>query len=303
MESVQRVRHLSAPWVISFASLICGCVAVIGFIQARTKIHSLESEIKRIARPIDDSQPPLAVGGNVLGTPKTANGAKPEGPAASAKIVPRQPKTIGTDWSKMLRNPAWAPLWRRHEIRICKLNNYIIVASMNLPPDKVARLWELLAERAESSSDAVDAAQKAGIPEHDWPLAWHEAEDEIDAQITNLIGSDNYALMQSPAASEVPTVNVDLGREFEADGLPLTPHQIAALAQAYAGVHLPEYLGSHGAPIQTPDPATGLTPILQTVIDQAKSSLSASQISILTDYFREQVQLQQYRSQEAKEAP
>src|SRR5207247_191823 len=96
-------------------------------------------------------------------------------------------------FSEAMKDPVFATAWRKQQMRKFEQNYGDAIATLNLPPDKLARLKELMMAREESISDARDAGRAAGLSNAELTKAILQARDLWADQIKGLIGPDGYA--------------------------------------------------------------------------------------------------------------
>lgn len=160
------------------------------------------------------------------------------------------------------------------------------IAALNLSPDKFARLVDLATEKKESVEDALAAAAGAGIkPDNPASLVavMRQSVEEVDQQITALIGDSGRTMLYAPAAPDTGAVAADYAAQMAYGGAPLTPEQTASLqlltAQVYAPAADPPTGTIDSASI--PDSETFLVPKAQQLLDGAAAFLSPDQVEIL----------------------
>ncbi len=197
--------------------------------------------------------------------------------------------------SEMRKDPAYAAIWRKQQLRNIQRQYGDAFAALKLPPDQLAKLKDLLVARNDANLDASEAAQEEGLAGRDVSLAIRNATNGVNDEIKALIGDDGFAQLQTTPQTSLAktmlenTVAVDL----EGAGLPLTPDQLTSLAAIYnQTMRHPGTGGFQGW--QTPDPQTGLAPADDALLNQAGQSLSPAQVPILRDYLLELRQQQSY---------
>jgi hypothetical protein len=163
------------------------------------------------------------------------------------------------------------------------------LGSLNLSPDQLSQLKNLLVERQMSSMDAMSAAQAAGLtpgtPEY--REAMQDASQNVEQQLTALLGSNADAtLRQLQVRGNMESqVEFNYAVDFTDAGSPLNPAQSTALVQALADAN---YGGkdesTRPANYNVVDPATGLSPHDQRIISNAAQVLSPAQVQVLTTH-------------------
>ncbi|HTB80279.1 MAG TPA: hypothetical protein VK717_05275 [Opitutaceae bacterium] len=158
--------------------------------------------------------------------------------------------------------------------------------TLNLAPDQLSKLKDLLTERQMSNIDAQQLATAAGLERGSpaWQDAMKQAAQDTEQQITTILGSNADAtLTQLQARTGMQNqVNGSYASDFADAGVPLTPAQASGLVQAMADAN---YAGkdtsTRPAGYNTPDPTTGLTPHDNRIINSAALVLSPAQVQIL----------------------
>ena len=111
------------------------------------------------------------------------------------------------------------------------------LARLNLPPDKLAQLENLLVERTLAASDAAAAAHDAGLVEGtaEYYKATVDAQKDVETEIDALIGKDQERQLIGGAGYQyqVDTLEASLAES----GAALTPDQQYALSNLMDGVN------------------------------------------------------------------
>jgi hypothetical protein len=185
----------------------------------------------------------------------------------------------------LAKDPAFAPLWHRHQLRQINRRFGELFLTLKLPADQLAKLRQLLIDRDEAAYDARDEAKKDGLGATATARAVTQAMGEVNSDIKTLIGADAYDQIQSePIISGLKrTVQQQAGADLAAAGVPLSDDQLFALANIYFDVEVPGKNHSFGTlPMAAPpDTTTGLTPKNATILSQATRFLTAAQIPVL----------------------
>ena len=157
-------------------------------------------------------------------------------------------------------------------------------ASLNLSPEKLAKLKTLLGEMALSGMDAFETARAAGV-EPGTPAFQHVMEQTangVQKEIEALIGPEGWATLQHAASLSLYQSEVQntYSPDFEDASAPLTDDQKKNLAQLLSAAASPatRVPGYH-----KPDPQTWLSPADQDLLTQAVQILSPAQVSVLRD--------------------
>ncbi len=160
------------------------------------------------------------------------------------------------------------------------------LSTLNLPPDQMSRLKDLLAERQMNNIDAIAAANAAGLEPSSpaWQEAMKQAAQDTQQQMNAIFGSDAEAtLARLQARANFQTqVDTNYVHEFADAGAPMSPQQSNALVQALADANYAgKDLSTRPAGYNDVDPNTGLTPHNIRVLDTAAQMLTPAQIEVL----------------------
>jgi hypothetical protein len=252
------------------------------------------AQLRALRESLDAAEKARAAAEEVLreGNPTVRAAA---GEAAGVRASPsRNPDDLRKD-------PAYAAIWRKQQLRIIQQRYGYAFAAMKLPPDDLARLKGLLLTRVQARLDAADAGQAAGLSGPETSTAEKQAENAVTGEIKGLVGDAGYALLTaSQKASQFePLIANSVAIDLEGAGVPLMPEQASALAQVFADHDTKSGPGAAG---QVPDPETGLTPFYQSLLDRVSPNLNAAQTPIVKDYFIELEQQGQYARSHAAAA-
>jgi hypothetical protein len=287
----------NAPRLIALVSLLCVGIAVYGYLRRGVEISALETKVEQLnassAERVRKLQTELADEKKAQKTSELPPGNKDGGGAVS--VAGSKPRNPGFSFDSMRKDPAYAWIWRKQQLRNIQRQYGDAIAAMKLSPDETAKLRNLLLERVNSQTDAREAAQQAGLSLEEVNQAVSQAQSEVNDEIKSLIGDDDYKqLLLPPSSMFKMLIGNTVGLDLEMAGSPLTPAQTTSLAQAYSeGVRNSGY-GLFGGPNQTPDSETGLTPNSQALLDRMTPSLTPDQIPVIKDYLLEQLQQQQF---------
>lgn len=176
------------------------------------------------------------------------------------------------------------------------------LARLSLPPEQLARVAELLANRQQAAIDAVNAAFQQGLTPQgnlgEIKQAIAQAQSESGTQLETQLGSSGYAQLQQFEQS-APQRNAvaSLQQALSATADLLTEDQAAALIPAIAQTQAPDDGGGIGrALFGSMDYHARLT--AQTVA-AATGILSPSQVQVMQQLLQKQqpAQLQQWETQ------
>jgi RNA polymerase sigma factor (sigma-70 family) len=248
------------------------------------RVRSLQGRLAAAEKALTASEQSLRENSIAARVPARMDGSAPNSPA-------RNPDDRRKD-------PAFAAIWRKQQLRTIQQQYGYAFAAMNLPPDELARLKDLLLERTQARLDAADAGLAAGLTGAELATAERQAENSVTDEIKGFVGDAGYAqLAASLRASQfAPLIANTVAVDLSAAGVPLLPEQVSFLAQNFAA-HDTAY--GPGAAAQVPDPQTGLTPFYQSLLDRVSPSLTAAQIPVMKDYFIELIQQGQYARNQA----
>ncbi len=163
--------------------------------------------------------------------------AQAAGGAAAANEAKRRGDMVDLT-SYMERDPAYERMRQARALRSVAQQYGSALASLGLPPDKLAKLRQLLADRMLAPQDAQAAAEAQGLDPNSREVsqAAGQSMSEINGEIKDLVGPD--ALQQLQNASMQTMMRQRIQNEYAADlsaaGVPLSESQIDALAAAEA---------------------------------------------------------------------
>jgi hypothetical protein len=266
----------SAPWTgLGFVLLIGACAASFWFSGKAEKVNLdnqalvanqavLNSEIVVLKRKLAEAE---------LRNPETNQGPKVAEPGPKKKENAAM-QTWQLHLSKFTHKTMIRSTWYRY---------HDIIAKLDLPPDKQARLVDLLTTKWEAAMDARDAAGTQGITDpKELDAASKQAETEVDTEIVGLIGQPKDDELQHGQDLAGPKMFLErnIGSDFQMGGVPLSPDQENAMAEIYLN------LQKQPQPTDQ-NPAVNMVQMQQTdatTLDKASSVLSPEQMTILKDY-------------------
>lgn len=204
---------------------------------------------------------------------------------APAKQAPQERKTLHI--ADMVRDHPELAAIRERDARRNMLRWYgPALDTLNLPPETLAKLKDLLVQQMAASGDATAAARaqglKPGTPE--WRQAVQQSTLDIQQQITATLQTAvpmNWAQLQARVGF-TDQVQSNFGPELILAGAPLSPAQSQALVQAMADA---TYAGrdTSGRPANynVRDPSTGLTPHDLQILNNAAGALTPEQLQAI----------------------
>jgi hypothetical protein len=157
---------------------------------------------------------------------------------------------------------------------------------LNLPPDQLTHLKDLLVERQMDSIDAQGAAEAAGLKQGtpDFRAAMQQATQGVEQQLTAILGSnaDNTLAQLQVQNTMQNQVMSSYAPDFADAGVPLNAEQAAGLTQAMADANYGgKDTSTRPANYNIPDPATGLSPHDDRIIAAASQVLTPEQLQVL----------------------
>ena len=309
-------------WLASI--LFLGCLSL-GYLAARQKIEITRVNLhwdaakKDELKEITDLQRQIAAAkaAQVLAEKKMqaalqaqaqaqamAASAQPKSDDASIDGSPKAGGAIIHIGDILKDHPEYAALYAK-QMRRNVDRWYGDLSTLNLAPDQLSNLKDLLTQRAMSNIDAVQLATAAGLERGspDWQNAMNSAAQDTEQQITAILGSNADAtLAQLQARTAIQNqVNTTYAADFADAGVALSPEQASALIQAMADANYAgKDLSTRPAGYNTPDPTTGLTPHDNRIINSAAQALNPAQIQVLTsdqvDFHKMAAIMKQYNS-------
>jgi hypothetical protein len=223
---------------------------------------------------------------------KMKAGAEEAGRAAGASQASGNAPAAGNLMDQMRKDPAYAALWHKQQLRSIQRQYGDAIAAMHLSTDQQTTLRDLLVARNEARLDAREEAQNQGLTGRELNLAVTAAADGVNDEIKAQIGDAGYQQLQQ--STQVGTFKMmvasTVGVDLEAAAVPLSASQATVVAQGMSQLMTSGAIGQG----QSTDPATGLTPGAQAVLDKISPSLTADQIPIVQSYLAEQIQQQAY---------
>jgi hypothetical protein len=197
-------------------------------------------------------------------------------------------------------HPEYMPLYEKQMRRNIDRMYGNGLNTLNLPPDQLAQLKNLLVERQMGEMDAQQAAQSQGLTPGSpaWQTAMQQASQDVGNQIASILGPNStnlLAQLQMRSAIQNQVQN-SYAPDFADAGMPLTPDQTNGLIQAMADAN---YAGkdtsTRPANYNVADPTTDLSPHDDRIINNATPVLSPTQVQLLTTDQAENEQLNAIR--------
>ncbi|HWA08873.1 MAG TPA: hypothetical protein VG838_05330 [Opitutaceae bacterium] len=285
------------PWFVALVSL--GGAMVLGFLLWQAKqdgalaaTRGVDAErtarvrITELQSRADDLQTQLAAArtAQALAEKSVAKAAAPAAPAAT-RTAANAPKVIHIA-DVMKDHPEYVPLYVKQMRRNVDRMYGDGLDTLNLPPDQLARLKDLLTEKQMNNVDAQGAADAAGLVRDspEWKEAMKQAAQETEQQIAAIVGpnaNSTLDILQARGNFQVQ-VESNYKMDFVNAGVPLSSEQSSALVQALSDTNYGgRDLSTRPAGYNDPDPVTGITPHEARIIDLASHSLTPAQLEIV----------------------
>ena len=308
--SITKTQLSAAIIVVTAGATIGGVLQLREISRLRIERTAFYNESAANAGRANELAGKLAKDEEALAAAKTHLGAQIHaGISAAAQATAASPSTGANmiHMKDLLRDhPEMAALQQR-ELRRSIVREYgRAIAALNLSPDKAAQLKELLVEKAVTSSDAVDAATKAGLQPSsgDTYKAISQATRDLDQAINTLIGADADDKLEALKGTNFYGNGNEIDEsalDMEDAGVPLSAEQAQALAQFLHDLSSPAKNPDSGAPgFKNADPITWQSPLDQQLFAKASTVLTPSQLQILKTSRSESNQreaiINQYRS-------
>lgn len=183
-------------------------------------------------------------------------------------------------------HPEYAAILARQARRNMLRQYGVALEGLNLPPAQLAKLKDLLVERNLSSQDASEAARAAGLEQGspDWLAAMRAATEPIEKEMGAVVGMDGSQFIRKlqAEAGVNSQIRYNFSPDFEEAGVALTADQTSGLRQALAGTWSTDGIpASDRAALRKVDPATGLSPADNRMLDAAAQTLTPAQLQVL----------------------
>jgi len=200
--------------------------------------------------------------------------------AAASATITAPKKNAPVDLTPYLeKQPGYAQL--RQLLMLRQVNRqYGDLKGLNLPPEQLDKLRNLLAEKLQAPQDAREAALQAGIEANSPEMrkAVQEASSGVDSEIKALVGPDQYTAVNNlqMQAGFRTNIQFQISPDMNAAGLPLSTDQINALAQAQQDAQktAAQAMRNNGGP------ANYQAVMNQAMADQAAKVLTPDQLAV-----------------------
>jgi hypothetical protein len=160
-----------------------------------------------------------------------------------------------------------------------------ILASLDLAPDRLRRLQELIVAREESAGDAEELAKEHRLDPGNAAIAQAEAEAAFDQEMTDVVGSPNDRKVREmlSLAPQLADINQTVGSDLAALDDPLTAEQLLQLARAYKDAFASPPTDEPASVDRTAgfDSQTGLASADQRILARESALLAPPQLEIL----------------------
>jgi hypothetical protein len=299
------------PWLT--ATFLLGCLAFACLmLRQRTEIVQIgleQNDADQSARQrTDDLQHRLVAAREARSrAEKELAGLKQSAATAAGSAAGGEdPNVLTIHLSEVIRDhPEYSAIMARQTRRNVLRQYGAGLASLNLPPDQISKLKDLLVERDLSATDAQQAAAAAGLERGSpaWRDAIKQAATDVEHEMTALLGTDASLVMTKLQSDTIiqNQVQSTYVLDFADAGVALNPDQARSLAQAMANSSFGgKDLSTRPAGYNQTDSLTGLSPHDQRTLDAAAQALAPAQLEVLkTDLIEAHQQtaiMQQYRS-------
>jgi hypothetical protein len=275
------------PWLT--AVLFCGCL-VLGYLLLHLRAEMVQTTLtwdtgeKETQKRILDLQHKLAASEKAQALAATQIAQLSQAPAAASGNANGGRRIVHI--SDIVKDhPEYEGLYAKQLHRNID-RMYGNLASLNLSPDQITQLKNLLVERQMASMDAQSAAEAAGLQQNspEWREAMKQASQGVEPQLIALLGPNaDSTLTQLQVRGGMQTqVEFNYAPDFAEAGAPLTADQTTALVQAMADANYGgKDVSTRPANYNEVDPNTGLSPHDDRIINSAAQSLSPAQIQVL----------------------
>lgn len=174
---------------------------------------------------------------------------------------------------------------------------------LNLPPDQLARLKDLLVEKRTAAVDVLAAARSQGMNQRENRAELRqlvqETQGEIDDSIRALLGDSGFARYQNFEQTQPQrAVATRLEQRLSYSGIPLSPQQSEQLVQALASAS-----GAQSTAGSPPFGMPGSVPLTDEMLASAAAVLNPTQLQALRQLQEEQqaqAQLNQLMREQAQ---
>jgi hypothetical protein len=187
-----------------------------------------------------------------------------------------------------MKDPAYAAAWRQQQLRTILKQYGDDLPALNLSPEKLARLKELMVLEREIEEDAKDAGHTAGLTGENLKTAVRQARSVVHAEIKALLGdtATEQLAREAMAKPYKPRIEDTFAIDLKAAGMPLSREQVTSLALGFRDVI--QAFEPKERLKDPPDPRTGLTPVQQALLDRYTQHLTPAQALTTRNYFIEQ---------------
>lgn len=197
-------------------------------------------------------------------------------------------ETVTVHMADILKdNPDYARIYARDMRRnvIRTYGDYL--QGLGLPGEQIAKLEDLLAERALSPMDASIAAEARGLARGSpaWSAVIDHARHEVEAEINAILARADLNLNElKDRANLLHQIKNNYGPHFTDSDIPPSSEQYRALTQIFIDASTAAKTMDIAATTFTqPDPATGLSEQDNEILANASRVLTPAQLNVLRD--------------------
>lgn len=158
-----------------------------------------------------------------------------------------------------------------------------ILASLNLPPDRLLRLQELIVEREESAQDAEALSKDYWMSPGSTAIARAQAAAAFDQEMANVAGDANIQKIRQMLSlrPQLEQIVQKVGRDLDLSGAPMNADDLLQLAQIYKDSYAPPMERGFVNRMANFDSKTGLGDIDRQTLARAAALLTPGQLDVL----------------------
>jgi hypothetical protein len=156
---------------------------------------------------------------------------------------------------------------------------------LNLPPEQIHKVKELLVERQESMADAFELSLSNGSNAEERAKAIDAAKQQVDAELHALLGPNDFSKVQTMITEQddYVTISTSIGSDMAFAEVALSAPQTNSLADLLHKFYTSRQLDQSevNKRVTNVDPATGLSATDQSALEEASDFLSDAQLKVL----------------------
>lgn len=214
--------------------------------------------------------------------------AAAEAALAAATSLPAVEPSLSARAGALLDNPEAQRFLALQQRGVLDVRYGALFRMLNLPPDQLEQLKDLLVEKRTATADVLAAARSQGLSNREnrdeIRGLIQSTQEEIDAGIRSLLGEADYARYQFYEQTQPQRAVVSrLDHRLNYSGTPLTPQQGEQLVALFAAAS-----GIRTDPARLPGPAGGALMLSDQTLLQAAGVLTPGQMQALRELQLEQ---------------